>query len=105
MSWRMAAGASVFLCVTLAAALASAINHAGFVAHIVEVGNWSATAAPRATAPGLVIALPFVAAASAGQTLLHRDLESLSRTPNVARRTAYRRSAVVPTDVRTASPP
>jgi MFS family permease len=104
-SWRMAAGASVSLCVTLATTLASAINHAGFATHIVEVDRWSTTAAPRATAPGEGIPLPFVAAATAGPTLLRKDLESLFWTPIDGGWPAYGRSAAVPPDMRAASPP
>jgi MFS family permease len=102
-SWRLAAGASVSLCVTLTAALASAIDQAGFAAHVVEVDRWSTTAVPRAIALGVVTALPFVPAASAGQTLLHTNLESLSWSPIVAR-TAYGRSGAVPIGVHTANP-
>ena len=102
-SWRLAAAASVSLCVTLAAGLASASNQAGFVALIVEVDRSSASPAPRATVSGVVTALPLVGAANAGQTPPHKDLESLSWTPFLGRWTAYRRPAVVPTDARTAS--
>lgn len=103
-SWRLAAAASVSLCITLAAALASAVNHAGFAAHIVEVDQWSTTAA-GATAPGVVTALPFMTTVSAGQTLLHKDLESLSWNPILARRTVQGRSGAVPNEVLTRSPP
>ena len=75
-SWRLAATASVALCTTLAVALASEINQAGVVAHIVEMDRRS-TSATRAI-PEVVGALPLTVAATTGSLLERKDQEPLS---------------------------
>ncbi|MBX9591772.1 MAG: MFS transporter [Hyphomonadaceae bacterium] len=102
-NWRLAATASVALCVTLAAALASAINHAGFAAHVVEVDRRS-TSAPRAV-PEMVGALPLAAAATTGLTLVANDLSPLSWNAVLARWTGRGGSDAGPNEGLAGRPP